>query len=165
MKPYFNKLILLLALITFGARAGEIADFELKDINGQTQKFSMVRGEKLTLIDFWATWCKPCLKAIPKLAAISRDYESRGVKVVSINTDSPRNSSKVKPFARMYRINYTILLDPNGIVTARLNVNAYPTLFIINEKNEILYTHIGFRPGDGEQLRKKLDAFLEDGGE
>jgi len=165
MKTFFLRLTFLVMLLAFSSRAGVIADFQLKDIDGQTKKFSEVKGEKLTLVDFWATWCKPCLKAIPKLAAIARDYEARGVRVVSINTDSPRNSGKVKPFVRMYKMNYTVLLDPNGIITARLNVNAYPTLFIVNEKNEILYTHIGFRPGDGEQLRKKLDIFLGETGE
>lgn len=165
MKTFFLRLTFLVMLLAFSSRAGVIADFQLKDIDGQTKKFSEVKGEKLTLVDFWATWCKPCLKAIPKLAAIARDYEARGVRVVSINTDSPRNSGKVKPFVRMYKMNYTVLLDPNGIITARLNVNAYPTLFIVNEKNEILYTHIGFRPGDGEQLRKKLDTFLGETGE
>ncbi len=158
-------LMMILTLTAMTVRAGSIADFELKNVNGRITKFSQVKGARLTLVDFWATWCKPCLKAIPKLSAIARDYESKGVKVVSINTDSPRNSSKVKPFVRMYKISYPVLLDPNGIITARLNVSAYPTLFIVNDRNEILYTHIGFRPGDGEQLRKKLDEFLGADGE
>ncbi len=165
MKRIMTKILLVLALSAMTVQAGSIADFELKDVNGRTTKFSQVRGARLTLVDFWATWCKPCLKAIPKLSAIARDYESRGVKVVSINTDSPRNSNKVKPFVRMYKISYPVLLDPNGIVTSRLNVTAYPTLFIINDRNEILYTHIGFRPGDGEHLKKKLDELLGAGGE
>ena len=129
-------------------------------MNNRQKSFADLRGEKLTLLDFWATWCKPCIQAIPKLNKIYKEYQIKGVEIIGINTDSPRNSAKVKPFAKTYKIAYPILRDPNNEVTTELNVTAFPTLYIINSKNEIIYTHIGFRPGDEKLLIAEIDKLL-----
>lgn len=140
----------------------KISDFKLKDINNRLQSYSKVNGEKLTIIDFWATWCKPCIQAIPKLNKIYKDYKDRGVEVIGINTDSPRNAAKVKPFAKTYKIEYTILRDPNSEIASELNVSAFPTLYIINSQNEIVFSHIGFRPGDENTIIAELERLLKE---
>ena len=156
-----RKIIFLLLLGQAFLFAGTpIADFKLKDLNNHTKSFSELRGEKLTLLDFWATWCKPCLQAIPKLNKIYDEYKDKGIEIIGINTDSPRNSAKVRPFAKLYKIAYPILRDPNNEVTSELNVTVFPTLYMINSKNEIVYTHIGFRPGDENLLIAEIDKFL-----
>ncbi len=138
----------------------QINNFKLKDINNRQKSFSELRGEELTLIDFWATWCKPCIQAIPKLNKIYAEYREKGVELIGVNTDSPRNSAKVKPFAKTHKIKYPILRDPNNEVTTELNVTAFPTLYIVNSKNEIVYTHIGFRPGDDKIIKTEIDKLL-----
>ncbi len=141
---------------------GKIRDFKLQDINFQERSFSELQGEKLTIIDFWATWCKPCLKAIPKLNKLYENYSDQGVEIIGINVDSPRNTAKVKPFSRTYKIQYPVLRDPNSEISTELNVSQYPTLFIVNAENEIVFTHVGFLPGDEKMLQEELDKLLDE---
>jgi thiol-disulfide isomerase/thioredoxin len=70
---------------------GKVYDFSLKDTENQTLNLSDIRGESLTVIDFWATWCQPCIRSMPKLVDLSEAYKDKGVGFIGISVDSPRN--------------------------------------------------------------------------
>jgi len=152
--------LLLLGISVLLASDIKIPSFSLKDVNNKTRHYKDLKGEKLTIIDFWATWCKPCVRAIPKLSAIYDEYRERGVMVLGISVDSPRNAAKIKPFVKIHKMNYPVLKDPEGEVSTLLNVTAYPTLFIVNSANKIVYTHYGFRSGDEKILKNEIDRLL-----
>ncbi|MBO6573866.1 MAG: TlpA family protein disulfide reductase [Rhodothermales bacterium] len=152
---------LLLALVLIPP-ADRVPDFSLPDLDGRETRLSSVMGESLTLIDFWATWCGPCVKSIPSLVAISDSLSDQGVRVVGVNVDSPRNLSKVAPYARSLGVDYPILLDTNSEVMADLNVQAMPTLLVIDAKRNIVYVHEGFRPGDEDVVRREIEELLKD---
>ena len=139
---------------------GKVYDFSLKDTDNQTQSLSDVSGKSLTVIDFWATWCQPCIRSIPKLVNLSEIYKDKGVGFIGISVDSPRNLSKVKPFARSMGIQYPILLDSNGELMGELNVMAVPTLLIIDSEYRILYLHEGFNAGDEIAIQEEIDKHL-----
>jgi thiol-disulfide isomerase/thioredoxin len=139
-----------------------IQNFKAQNLNFKTISFDEIKGEKITLIDFWATWCTPCIQAIPKLNILREKYMDKGVEVVGINTDSPRNSAKVMPFVKTYKMEYPVLRDPNSKLARMLNVSAYPTLFIINNQNEIIYTHTGFKIGDEKIIEQEIIKLLDD---
>lgn len=156
------KRLIVLFLFSFSVlSAANVSDFQLKNLDNKLKSYSELRGEKLTLVDFWATWCKPCIQAIPKLNKLYSQYKEKGVELIGINVDSPRNSAKVKPFARAHKISYPVLRDPNSEVASELNVTVFPTLYIVNNKNEIVYSHIGFRPGDEAIVMAEIDKLLE----
>jgi peroxiredoxin len=154
------KVLLMLALPLLTGFQSGIYDFSLKDVDRKTVNLSDIQGEQLTVIDFWATWCQPCIRSLPRLVEMSGDYGSRGVSFVGISVDSPRNISKVKPFARSMGIRYPVLLDPNGELMGELNVLAVPTLLIVDSKLDIIYTHEGFKPGDEENIRAEIEKYL-----
>ncbi len=161
----FNPtLILILSSLAFasGSSSEKIPNFRLDDLNGRSTLFSELQGEQLTVIDFWATWCGPCLNSLPDLANLSKEFSDQGVAFVGVNVDSPRNLAKVKPFAKSIGIPYPVLLDLNSEVMGQLNVTAMPTLLIVNSEREILFLHEGYRPGDDELVREKLDQLLGD---
>lgn len=160
MRKFFMISFLLLSVALLQAADIKIPAFSLKDVNNKTRHYKDLKGDKLTIIDFWATWCKPCIRAIPKLSAIYSEYRERGVTVLGISVDSPRNAAKVKPFVKIHKMNYPVLKDPEGELSTRLNVTAYPTLFIVNSKNKIVYTHYGFRSGDEKILKKEIERLL-----
>jgi thiol-disulfide isomerase/thioredoxin len=164
MKIMSKTLFILLSIsvLVNVAGAGKITDFTLKNLENKRTTYSEIKGEKLTILDFWATWCKPCTRAIPKLVSIYEDYKEKGVQVIGINVDSPRNLPKVKPFVRSKGITYPILLDSNNEVMNRLQITIMPTLLIISEDDEILFMHRGYRPGDELILREKIDELLTD---
>ncbi|NJM15469.1 MAG: TlpA family protein disulfide reductase [Bacteroidales bacterium] len=123
--------------------------------------FYEVAGENMTLVDFWAVWCKPCVLSIPKMNSIFDEYKEKGVHLVGINVDGPRNQSKVKPFVLSKKISYTILLDPEQEIMQLLNVSSLPTLLLINHKKEVVWRHEGFQPGDEYLIKQALDKHLE----
>ena len=146
----FKLLFLAFLIFAGGLTAGTVRNFKAQDINFQSVSFNDLKGEKFTIVDFWATWCKPCIQAIPKLSEIYGMYKDKGVQVIGINVDSPRNSAKVKPFVKAYKIDYTVLRDPSSEIASDLNVTSYPTLYI------------GFRPGDESILKNELEKLLNE---
>ena len=155
-------LLPLVILFTGITENPTVKNFRLKNLDNRTVSFNSLKGEKYTVIDFWATWCKPCIKSIPKLVEISEEFEDDGVQFIGISIDGPRNLAKVKPFARSLGVTYPILLDVNSEVMAKLSVRAVPTLLIVNEDNEIIYFHEGYKPGEEGEIREKIISLLEE---
>ena len=141
----------------------KVYDFSLKDLDHKTVSLSDIQGTNLTVIDFWATWCQPCIRSLPRLVEMSKEFESSGVQFVGISIDSPRNISKIKPFSRTMGIQYPVLLDPSGELMGELNVLAIPTLLIVDSDMNIVYTHEGFNAGDEDLIREEIEKYLEAG--
>ena len=158
MKSLLSVLILLGGL---NLSTNKVPNFRLKNLDGRTTSYNQVKGEQFTVIDFWATWCKPCVKSIPKLVEMADEFEDQGVNFVGISIDGPRNLAKVKPFARSLGVDYPILLDTNSEVMARLGVQAVPSLIIVNSDNEIVYFHEGYQSGEEKDIHEKIIELLE----
>ena len=158
MKNVF--IIGILFIFTSLTYSQKVYDFEFKDINNSTKTYEELKGKKLTLIDFWATWCKPCKKAIPELNNIYEKYKSDGLQIIGISCDGPRSVSKVAPLSKSLQIKYTVLLDINSELRTDLNVSAFPTLIFVNESGEIIKTHEGFVSGDEKEIEKEIKGLL-----
>lgn len=139
----------------------KVTNFHLKNLDNRTTSYKDIKGETFTVIDFWATWCKPCIQSIPKLVDMSDEFKDQGVNFVGISIDGPRNQAKVKPFARSLGVNYPILLDTNSEVMAKLGVQAVPSLIVINSNDEIVYFHEGYKPGEEIKIREEILKLLE----
>ena len=159
----YKKILLLLIIagVQVSYAANKFPDFRLKDLNNKFQSLSDLKGDKITIVDFWATWCKPCARALPKLNMLHQKYADRGVSFIGVNVDSPRNSSKIKPFANSYKIKYPIVRDPNSSFSGEVNVSSFPTLLIVNSENKIVYTHQGYRSGDEKSIEKEILNLLK----
>jgi thiol-disulfide isomerase/thioredoxin len=140
--------------------AGKLPDFKLKNLENKTVSYSQLKGKKVTVIDFWATWCKPCVRAIPKLVKLHEQYKNDGVEFIGVNVDGTRNLPKVKPFAHSLNIAYPVLLDENNEVMNKLKVTAMPTIIITNADDEIVFFHQGYRPGDEKTLEDEIKKLL-----
>lgn len=136
--------------------AQEIEDFILDDINNEQVSLSEIKGESLTIIDFWATWCKPCTKAMPKLNKIYNQYKDQGVAMIGISCDGPRSISKVAAVANTLNIDYTVLKDINCDVMNSYQYQAFPTLIMLDENNEVVYVHEGFSNGDEKEIEAAI---------
>lgn len=154
--------IMICALFTlWGTYAQNVRNFELKDIDNNTLSYDQLKGEKLTVIDFWATWCKPCNKAIPKLNEIYESYKSQGLEIIGINCDGPRSVSKVGPLSQALNIQYPVLIDLNSEVKSELNILAFPTLIIVDTSGKIVWIHEGFVTGDEEIIKSEIEKLLK----
>ncbi len=146
---------------TFSAN-NEIPNFRLKNLDNRTVSFNQIKGENLTVIDFWATWCKPCVKSIPEFVKMDEEFDDDDVKFIGISIDGPRNEAKVKPFIKSLGVKYPVLRDSDSSVMARLRVTAVPTLLIVNSDNEVLYFHEGYKSGEEVEIKEKIKELLEE---
>lgn len=113
-------------------------DFTLKNLEGEKVQLSDFKGKKV-LINFWATWCKPCRDEMP---AMEKYYQSASNDVVflAVNTDP---TSDVKGFADEMKLTFPILLDNADKTMNAYGVLSIPTTFFIDEKGNIGSKHVG----------------------
>ena len=159
MKSIIVTLIVLVTVIST-AHSQRIWNFSLKDADNRLYSFDELKGEKLTLIDFWTTWCKPCKKSIPELNKIYESYHDKGIQIIGINCDGPRSVAKVAPFSRALQMKYPVLIDINSELMNTLNLASFPTLIMVNATGDIEYVHEGYVTGDEEIIRKEIDKRL-----
>lgn len=158
MKYCYTLLFLSLALL---ASAQEVENFFLEDTDNEEVTLEELQGETLTIIDFWATWCKPCKKAMPELNTLYEKYKDQGVNVIGISCDGPRSIGQVNMVAQSLGVDYPILKDIDCEVMSALQLQAFPTLLILNEKREIVWMHEGFVSGDEQLIEEELSSRLE----
>jgi len=156
------KIISCLGLIALvqTLNAQVIGDFSLNNLENEQVSFDELRGEKLTVIDFWATWCKPCTKAMPKLNDIYQEFKDQGVEMIGISCDGPRSISKVSAVVNNLGVEYPILKDINCEIMNTYQFQAFPTLIIINEEGKVVYVHEGFKSGDELKIKKAIEENL-----
>jgi thiol-disulfide isomerase/thioredoxin len=119
--------------------------------NFNTSKFS--NDGKVIIIDFWATWCKPCIEELNTLHEIYPQWKKEtGVKIITISLDDARTMSRVAPFVNGKGWDYESYIDPNGDFKRAMNVNMPPHTFVLNGKNEIVWQHVGFAEGNEQEL-------------
>lgn len=124
-----------------GIQEGKQApDFSLKTLSGKKSSLQDAKGKKV-LLNFWATWCKPCRQEMPAMEKLQKEYADK-LAVVAVNFTSAEKSEKqVRAFADTYDLTFPILIDKKGI-NADYNVMSYPTTYILDEKGVIQDIHV-----------------------
>lgn len=119
-------------------------NFALKTLEGKTVKLSDYKG-KIVIVDFWATWCAPCRKGIPDLVELQHTY-SKDLVIIGISLDQERTLKDLKPFIKNYRINYPVVLADSKVIQDFGGITAIPTSFVIDQKGNIVDSHVGLVP-------------------
>lgn len=117
-------------------------DFTLKTLDGQSVRLADFKG-KVVLINFWATWCPPCVREIPRLVRISEKYADQGLVVLGVNTTFQDDPAKVAQFVRDQNISYRVLLDPEGDASQKYPSRLMPTSYLIDRNGKVVYTKVG----------------------
>jgi thiol-disulfide isomerase/thioredoxin len=151
--------IIIAFCLVLHLQAQTVKNFNLKDTQNTSKTYEDLKGQKLTVIDFWATWCKPCLKAIPELNTIYHQYKDKGVSFISINNDGPRSVAKVGPMSQSLGIKYPVLLDIDSTVKTQLNLSAFPTVILVNTNGKIVWIHEGFVSGDEKEILAQIEKY------
>jgi thiol-disulfide isomerase/thioredoxin len=132
-----------------------LPQFSLPDITGTEQPISNWQG-KILIINFWATWCPPCLEEVPGFIALQKEYTDKNVQFIGIAIDK---AELVADYIRSININYPILIaEKNGeqlVQQLGNTMKVIPYTLIVNPSNQIVYQH----PGD--LTKKELRAQIE----
>ena len=134
--------------------------FRLSSTAGQAVSLEQYRG-KVVLLDFWQTWCAPCLEEIPYLKSLAEKYREQGLVVLGITTSGDANEKKkLEEIVRTYGVNYPTLLDEKGVVAGVYNVSGYPHTFILDRSGRLVYDRNGYWSGKEIELEKEIQEAL-----
>ena len=137
---------------------GEAPDFTLPTLRGDSLRLADLQGDPV-LINFWATWCTPCIAEMPDLQDLHEEFGPHGLHVVGISLDQ-EGAEVVTPFAERLEVTYPLALDPEGSVADAFgDVWALPTTYILDGEGQIVERVIGLFPT--EKMRPKLRAMLD----
>lgn len=159
-------LVLSYTTITLGQTDTALAtlpDVTLKNIEGSDVNIADYgQNGKITVISFWATWCKPCIKELKNVDEHLEDWkEAYDMELVAVSVDDSRNFPKVKPMVNAFNWDFDILLDPNGDLQRALNVVNPPVTFLIDQNGNIVYTHTGYVEGDEYELEEQIKKLVK----
>ena len=132
--------------------------FDLPDLAGGRGTLASLKG-KVVVLDFWATWCGPCLVELPQYNDFARQYKQRGVEVVGVVFDSGE-PQEIQDFVREHRVEYRQLLGDDKMMDAFGGNLGLPTTFVIDREGRITTKFVGSTPDKFERLHKAVEAVL-----
>jgi thiol-disulfide isomerase/thioredoxin len=157
-----KRLLTVVAISLFCSAAGQAAGFEARaktpapalqaqDLNGVSRTLADYRG-KVVLLNFWASWCPPCLREMPSLERLRVNMAGRPLAIVAL--DSAETPEDVNAYLARMKLGFPVLLDPDGSNTQRWKVFALPTSFLLDAEGRVRYVLTGPTEWDeGEALR------------
>lgn len=160
-----NRALIFLIFLFFSplteANKNKLLPYFLGYEFGTNAKFSSeaLKG-KIIYLDFWASWCSPCIESLPFLEKLHRQYSKQGFEVIAVNIDEKKLNAKL--FLEKHPISYLNLYDPKGDIGKMLKVKKMPTAFLIDRNGNILFKHVGFNKKYAEKLTFAIKKILQE---
>ncbi len=129
----------------------------LIDFDGKTVGADKYKGN-IVVLDFWATWCGPCIVEIPGYNKLQAKYADKGVTVIGV-TMASGESKEVKPFVERYKMKYTILMGDDNQITDFIMVG-FPTTYLVTRDGKVFAKYIGASPRKLEKLESDIQKLL-----
>ena len=158
-------IICILSLFLFStvifAQTRTLPSVDVKTLDGNSINIQEIENNGNTIVvNFWATWCKPCKKELNNIAEVYEDWKDEtGVKLVAVSIDDSRSTAKVAPYVNASDWDFEIYLDPNRNLARAMGVSTVPHTFLLNSKNEIVWQHKGYVDGDEDELLEQIRKF------
>jgi len=131
------------------SRFQKAPDFSLPSIDGKIVRLSDYEG-KVVILDFWATWCRPCVMEMPSFVQLKKKYSGQPFAVIGVDLDRRVSKEGIKSFLKSHNINYTIVMgmsDPS-VLDRFGGIPAIPTTFIIDKNGYIRQKLVGYHQLD-----------------
>lgn len=134
--------------------------FESKDFHGKSVKLSDFKG-KVIVLDFWATWCGPCVQALPHVQETWEKMKDESVVILGVNRDAVGSESRVKDFLEKKKITFRQVEDFSGDIANAYRVSGIPCTVIIGADGLVQDIQVGFGPGMEDMLGQKIGKLLK----
>lgn len=134
------------------------APITLDTLDGQPFTLAVQKGKGIVMLDFWATWCPPCVEEMPVLAELAAEYKEKGVALYAVNLQEDKDT--VQQFLVEKKLDVQVLLDTQGTVASAYGVESIPMLVIVDNEGVVRHVHVGYNPNIRQQLQTELDALL-----
>ncbi len=131
---------------------------ELDLLDGSSFRLEDHTDKDIVMLDFWATWCGPCVQEMPLLVEIAQEYAGKGVVFYAVNQGEEPKA--IKEFLESEQLNMTVALDVEGATGNAYQVEGIPTLALIDKAGVVQAVHVGYDPGIKKTLRRELDDLL-----
>jgi len=144
-----------------GTSGGTPPDFQLETLTGETARLSDHLGKEVVLVDFWATFCEPCLASMPHLDALYKKYKDKGFVVLGVSIDGPDSVAQVRSEVQKLGVSFPILLDQETRVVALYNPKtSAPYSVLIGKDGRIRQKREGYTTGSASALEADITAAL-----
>jgi thiol-disulfide isomerase/thioredoxin len=134
-------------------------ELELLDQEGKAT-LAAHKDKQIVILDFWATWCGPCVRALPILEKVAKEYKSKGVVFYAVN--QREDPAQVRQFMKQREFSFNVAMDAQGRVGNLFQVQGIPQTVIIAPDGKVHEVHVGFSPNLEQTLRAELDALIEE---
>ena len=159
-----RNLLTIIALLCIACTASaQLPKVLLKDMSGKAVSTDTLSNNgRPFIIDFFATWCKPCNRELDAIAEVYEEWqEETGVKIFAVSIDQAQNINKVKPLVDNHGWDYDVLLDPNSDLKQALGIQMIPYVLIVDGKGQIVYRHNGYTDGAETELIEKVRELVK----
>ena len=142
----------------------QLPKVSLKDISGRSVSTDTLHnGGRPFIIDFFATYCKPCIRELDAIGEVYDDWQQEtGVKVFAVSIDQAQNTNKVRPLVDSHGWEYDVLLDPNSDFMRAFGIPSIPYTMVIDGKGNIVYKHGGYNDGGETELIDKVRTLVKE---
>jgi thiol-disulfide isomerase/thioredoxin len=152
-------LVCALAALAAAALAESAPQLSLKDLSGQTQKLSALRG-KIVVLNFWATWCEPCQDELPRLSKLSQSYAGKNVQFVAVSIDAAKDRAKIEPLLRRLHVDLDVWTGADLDTLEKFGLgNVVPGTMVIGDKGQVIARVMG--EARDEDVRMPLDWLIQ----
>ena len=137
----------------------EAPDFSAADLTGRPVVLSEFRGRKVVVLDFWATWCGPCLLAMPGLQEVHEEFGGRGVEILTVNLGE--DPEVIQGFLDENGYTFPVVADQDFAIGGLFGVGGIPAQVVVDREGLVQSIQVGFGPGMEDDLRQLLEPLAQ----
>jgi peroxiredoxin len=132
-------------------------DFTLASPDGKTVQLAAYRG-RVVFLNFWATWCPPCLEEMPAMERLYQRFRDRGLVVLAVSFD--HDVARIKPFVERHRFTFQVAQDPKMSLASQYRLTALPVTLLIDKRGEVVALATGPRDWDTTPAYALVESLL-----